>query len=261
MRIYRNELPASVAIDTSAEAVTAVLVDAMGVEHGEPIAAKVAGGKATVEVEPPHLGQWMLEFSTGAAVPLDLRAAPYFTVEEFRAYDNGAKLSDAVTDDDIRAVRSHVEDIFETAAGVPFTLRGACERLRGRGMSVISVDNVPPHRVTSCTVGGCRIDAVPWKWSLSFPRVIRNDEFVDVCYEYGYAVPPDALSHNAIVFANSIIGGAGVNPRAIGAQSEFGWMNFSVAGKDGATGIPEVDAFLSSDAAKGGHGIKRLVVA
>lgn len=262
MRTYRTDAPLQVSVECADSECTATLYDASGAQVAA-VECDVADGYATAEVDPVRLGDYELVFSTGETVALEHCAAPYFTVEEFRAYDSGSKLSEDVTDEDIAQVREHVEDVFETAAGVPFRRRGAYERIvmRKAGTRVLT-EHIYPQFVHRAKVDGQELaePCTPDGMGVWLPVQAPAGSVVELWFEYGLRRTPGALKHNALVYADSLVGAPAVNPRATGMQAEYGYQNFSVAGKDGATGIPEVDAFLSHDRAKGGHGAGRLTV-
>ena len=260
MFFYRSDGASfALSVKTDAAEASVSLLDASLRACGE-FAATVEAGEAVATVKPPRLGEYTAEWSDGQIQLLEFRSEPYFTAEDLRAYD--PQLSDGITDADIAKVREHVEDVFDRASGTAFAPRGAYERHVGNGTNSIRPDHLAPCRVTKCLVDGAEFEgAAAYGWNVSFPAIISRGSVVELWLEYGYRIPPAALLHNALLYADTIVGQPATNPRATGQSGEFGYMQFSAAGKDGATGIPEVDAFLSNDEAAGGHGLKRMVVA
>lgn len=262
MHAYRCHGPVRVLVEADAP-VSGHVADESGTEVAR-FEAVPEGGAAFVEFEPPRLGRYrVMADGAGARVAtVDYREEPYFTADELRAYDDGSKLSEDVSDAFIEAVRDHVEAVFDRAAGTPFVACGAFERTMGTGSARIRTARPMPIRAVRVLVDGREVDGAAARgMGFDMPAPVPRGSRVELWYEHGYEDPPAALLHNALVYANSIVGSPSVNPRATGAQAEFGYMRFAVAGKDGATGIPEVDAFLSSDPSKGGFGVRRAVVA
>ena len=266
MRAYATDGPFEVSVRTTSDAATATVYDSSGAAASGSVSCDVSGGTATCRIEPSglELDTYLVKFSCGGSAVVVLCDRPYFTVEGFRDYDNGSKLSSSVTDDQIVAARSHVEGVFERAAGVAFCLRGSRELISSSGYRLeYRLRNAMPQRIVSCSVDGFDVSsrARLRDGYLVLPSRTVPGTIIDVHYEHGYADPPEALEHNAMLYANAIIGSPSVNPRATGQEMEFGYIKYSVAGKDGATGIPEVDAFLSSDPSCGGFGSRGLVIA
>lgn len=265
MRAYRSEGRAEISAKTEGEEATLAIYDGAGSAFREGVAAEVGGGSASCEIDlrDMPLDTYLCRWSFGAGTVLTLCEAPYFTVDEFRAFDDGSKLSSEVTDGRIADIRSHVEGTFERAGGVAFVPRGARDAIVASGTkTAYRLSNPMPRRILSCTADGSDISgSVRIRGDfLVLARPVGHGRCIDVHYEHGYAAPPDALRHNAMLFADALVGSPSVNPRATGQEMDYGYVKFSVAGKDGATGIPEVDAFLSDDPGKGGFGVRRMVI-
>jgi len=195
-------------------------------------------------------------------VPLDDTPIgdPYFTAAEFRA--QVANLATSITDADIEALCASVESVFERAAGRAFTLRQITERLRGDGTDTYIVGQRDARTVLTCTVDSVAVEAsIDEVGMLRLPAAAIRDAAISVEYTYGMDPAPAQLKRLALLYAESIVGAGSIDARATGQQSEFGYIKYSVAGRDGATGIPEVDAFLSRSPAMGGYGVCRHVIA
>ncbi|NTU88608.1 MAG: hypothetical protein HGA54_01685 [Actinobacteria bacterium] len=194
----------------------------------------------------------------------DLAQRPYFTADELRAFVASTKttLSETITDQDIDSILYHVEDLFDIAAGKSFCLRGKRETIFADGTQTYLVENVGISGIVSCTVDGVACDVAtihPVGLGMLYFDAIPTGT-IELHYTYGDERETPSLKRNALLYAKSILGTSTLDPRATGAQNaDYGFMRFTVAGQDGATGIPEVDAFLSSNPAMGGHGVKRLV--
>lgn len=263
MRLYLSAAGYDLTHEASAETITLKIVDGSGAIVSDNISTTVKDKTATAHVASlPNLDTYKLLWSDGIVEYADLCERPYFTVGDFRSFNNGTKLSSSITDDAIQATRLQVEDTFDTAAGHAFSQRGNRETIVGDWRNVYSLEVAGATEIISCTLDGVDIQAsIQDGMRIAFGRPIRPGSIILIHYLHGDIVPVGALLHNALVYANALVGAPAVNPRATGMQSEFGYAKFAVAGKDGATGIPEVDAFLSSDPSKGGHGIRRFVVA
>jgi len=263
VRLYQSAAGYDLTHEVSAGTITLSITDGAGAVVATDLEATIASGTATVHVASlPYFDTYKLAWSDGFVEFADLCQRPYFTVDDFRGYNTGAKLSSTITDAAIEDTRLQVEDVFDMAAGHAFCQRGNRETIVGDNRAVYELEVAGVTDVLSCTVNGTATNVVVRDgMRMLFGAIIKAGATIEVHYLHGDVSPAGALKHNAMVYANALIGAPSVNPRATGMQSEFGYAKFAVAGKDGATGIPEVDAFLSADASKGGHGIKRYVIA
>ncbi|MDA3937191.1 MAG: hypothetical protein PF636_10140 [Actinomycetota bacterium] len=185
----------------------------------------------------------------------------YFTIAEFRAHVSN--LSPNVTDAEIEDLRDHIEGVFEDAAGRAFIVREKSERLRGDGTATYLLGEYDACELVSVTVDSVAIaDAlVDEAGMLEMPAAVAVNAAILVTYTYGLDPAPRQLKRLALLAAESMVGSSSIDARATGQQSEFGYIKYSVAGRDGAFGIPEVDAFLSRDPKMGGYGVRRHVIA
>jgi hypothetical protein len=191
------------------------------------------------------------EYETHFEIVSDVYFEPY----EFRAAV--PSLDTAITDTDIEDIRTAVEDTFERSARRAFVPRRARETITGDGSRLYELEHPSVRELVSVTVDGTVVTAT-----------LRASGFIELPYatygaiavEYlhGMWPSPPQLKRLAIIYAESLIGAFAVDARATGQQTEYGYIRYSVAGRDGATGIPEVDAFLSSDPTIGGYGFRRI---
>jgi hypothetical protein len=262
MRIYRNPLGYDFDHETAASTLTADIIDGGNVVVDAALSATVADGVATVHVGSlPAFDIYEIRWSDGASDFVELVERPYFTLAEFRAYQTGAKMSSSISDDQLSETRAQVEDVFDDSAGHPFCLRGQRETIYGNGRNTYQLSACDVSEIVSCLVDGVSVSCSLFgTMHVHLPSPVYPGSIICVHYTHGDRRPAGALKHNALVYANSLIGAPSVNPRATGMQNELGYMKFSVAGRDGATGIPEVDAFLSGDPTKGGHGYGGVMI-
>lgn len=183
----------------------------------------------------------------------------YFTPDEFRAHV--PSLDTAITDDEIADMRSAVEDTFERAAGRAFVTRRATETLDGDGGQLYDLPYPSVSSLVSVTVDGVAITGTIIKFGCAIELPYPVTGTIVVEYLHGMNPSPPQLKRLALIYAETLVGSLAIDARALGQQTEYGYIPYSVAGRGGATGIPEVDAFLSGDRRFGGYGWRKHVVA
>lgn len=213
-----------------------------------------------------YTAYWMNDGSTIKVQVFDLAEFPYFTIKALKneIEKSGIRLDSSITDEDIAQKREQVEDIFDNAADYSFCTKGYRQRLYGDGSRAYILEKAYAFEILSLSVNGSFYDAskcqIRGLGMLKFPEAIDDGSVIDIHYLHGSRTFTQDLTRFALLYAKSIIGSSSLDPRATGQTNEFGYMRFSVAGKDGATGIPEVDAFLGSNHNRGGQGLNRMFV-
>lgn len=246
-------------VDEDVTNVTLGIIDAEGASVlDEPIPATIASKVATAQIDSlPAFGDytliWIVDGDSYEREDFSYRKAPYATAAQVRAACSKQTIPDSMTDEEIMAKVEIAEDIFDTAAKRSFTTCGAIEhRLITRRNQTIRLDHIDIQDVT-VTVDDEEIEAgvlSPYEVVLTGGK----KGVATIRYTYGRRVMPSALAHVTALYVKYLLGASSIDPRATGQQNDYGYVSFSVAGKNGATGIPEVDAFLSANTNNGGHG-------
>lgn len=150
----------------------------------------------------------------------------------------------------LRDARVTAEQRFELGCHVAFVPRGARVELRGDGTRTLLVPIVELRRVYAVTVDGVAIDVddlvvEPWGAlvrSSAWPKGSR----IAVHLEHGYSAPEGPVSEAVLELARDYVMPSNLPARATGISSDVGFMRFTLAGKDGTTGIPNVDAAIAA---------------
>jgi len=200
---------------------------------------------------------WVWSNGQSRRTQFELVGGFLFTLADVRAYD-AAFTETAYPDAKLIDTREKVEDTFEGArtTGVAFRPRGRREFLDGTGTTCLFVSASLLRRVLSVKIDGVAFTG-PELADLkvyehgeiirdelgTFARGLRN---VEVLYEHGFgSVPGDVweagLVLNKYVMAKGPMDGDG---RATAVFTEFGGYRLTIAGRDGWTGLPDVDAVL-----------------
>lgn len=157
----------------------------------------------------------------------------------------------------VLSARSIVHEVFEgPEVGVSFRPRGNRYVCSGDGTYTLILPDTSVSSLISIKVDGTALSAgdladltftaagvitrksSTWHWG------IRN---IEVLYEYGHrSVPRDiwdaALQYTKSLLVKDFLEG---NPRATGLATDVGFIRLTLAGRDGITGLPNVDAVLA----------------
>lgn len=183
----------------------------------------------------------------------DLRAA--------RAeFENLTKYSNAK----LRAARTSAEQLFERECHVAFVPRGGRHTFVSAAPRV--VDNVTGSRsrlmlptvalrkLYDVTIDGVALTAdelaavtvYPWG-AIDRVKPWPAGSTIAVHYEHGYDAPEGHVTDAIIELAADGLIPSSLPARATGQSTDVGFLRFTVAGRDGATGIPRVDAAIERE--------------
>ena len=201
-------------------------------------------------------GQW------SAAV--ELVGDHLFSVAELRAADRAFEDVERYPDDVLARVRVQVEDVIEgeSAAGVAMRPRARRVVVSGSGRDCITVPDLEVSGVYAVSVAGSAWSAamvagiVPEDDRLYLPSGVwpagrRN---VVVWYVHGRPRPPAPIRRAGVLLAREYLAGSDLPGRATATTVGDQFYRITVAGRDGVTGLPEVDAALAQ------HGRRRFGV-
>lgn len=173
---------------------------------------------------------------------------------EDRALENAAKYPTAL----IREIRAWAEDVIEgpRAANVAFVPRGNRVTLDGTGRNAIMVPNLQLRQIYSVTVGATAWtseqintltidDGVIWLGASSpIATWTEGHQNIKIHYRHGYNYPPGAITRAAMLLAREYLLKTDIPGRATATSIGDQMFRLTVAGRDGVTGLPEVDAAI-----------------
>ncbi len=181
-----------------------------------------------------------------------------FEIADLRAYDGTFTDATAYPAAAIRSVREEVVDKFASpqAAGASFILRGRRERIDGTGEAALILAEFDVRTLVAAWVDGVAFtvaelaDVVVHPFGMlerkssTWPAGLRN---VEVLYEYGFASVPGPVHRAGLRYAKHLLltnALDATSERATAVFNELGGYRLTLAGRDGPTGLPEVDAVL-----------------
>jgi hypothetical protein len=184
-------------------------------------------------------------------------ALDYFTLADLRALADceGSTFSDA----QITAEGEEVQAIIESACQSSFVARSVTETVDGTGTTRLRLKTPYVLAITSVTVNGTAltdqftVDAgilerrttgtyTPQPWTLGRRNIV-------VVYTSGYSTAPPADIKGAALWVTrdrllSKSNRAGIDARKTSMNTEFGTVNYVLAGENRPTGLPDADAII-----------------
>jgi len=168
--------------------------------------------------------------------------------------DNGLGNTTRYPADRIRTARQWATEAFEKAANRAFTPRAARETLSGDDTPLLIVPHNDLRTVRSVTVDGTTWTASDvglhiWGGLVAPAGTVwtKGQRNIEVCYEYGLDAPPERVTTAIAILARlraTPSSTGGLATRATSESTDYGTFRLTIAGRDGAFGIPEVDTAL-----------------
>lgn len=244
--------------------VTADVVDSAGVAIAGSPFATTTGGEGTrrfnlpveLDVLDVYDVTWTDDDGGKRFTQFEMVGGFLFTIAELQAYD--ADLADEVAYSPalIREIRDNVTERFEQVAHRSFVARGRRMKLDGSDEATLILPLFDPYVLVSAKVGGVALTAeeladvkvkshgvLQWDGGTWTPGV----ENVEVLVEYGFRSAPSPIQRAAMRLARHVIkaNSGQADERASAVITELGGFRLTLAGRDGPTGLPEVDAVLA----------------
>jgi hypothetical protein len=181
-----------------------------------------------------------------------------FEIADLRSQDRAFADTTKYPTSMLREIRTWVEDVIEgpRAANVAFVPRGSRVITDGTERTAIMVPDLEVRSVYSVSVSGTAWttpqvatltvdDGVLWinndspisAWTTGH----RN---VNIHYTHGYSTPPGAITRAALMLAREYLLKTDIPGRATATSIGDQMFRLTIAGRDGVTGLPEVDAAI-----------------
>lgn len=241
---------------------TAAIRDSAGVAvAGSPFTAtRVSVGTyqvsipSTLAILDVYSVTWTLPDATTRKTEFEIVGSFLFTQAELRALDTVLADETAFPDAVLVEARENTEQRFERAGLVSFTLRGDREYLDGTGTDRLISRHAELRALVSATMDGgsvtvADVDVYPHGvmrllsgWTSGYRNVVA-------LVEHGYLSVPEPVRRVGLLYARSILLKSALeqSDRATAVFTDLGGYRLTLAGRDGATGIPEVDAVIGPD--------------
>lgn len=268
---------------------TATLYDGAGVQLATPTATcSNSVFSATVNVSLlPKLDTYTIVWQgnvSGVATQwtsvIELVGGYLFEIADLRTYDRAFSDTTKYPNAMLRQVRTWVEDVIEgpRAAKVSFVPRGRRILLDGtnpdltRGYNPLQygadyrgliAPNFQLRQLYAASVNGVDItsdqlalitvdDNIIWRSAgVQWPAWPFGKGNIKLHYEHGFDRPPGAITRAALLLAREYLVKSDLPARATATSMGDQFFRITVAGRDGVTGLPDVDAAIDQFGRKG----------
>jgi hypothetical protein len=249
---------------------TAVVTDSAGAAApGSPYTAvRVSTGtyevtlSATLTVLDVYDVDWTLPDTTHRSTQFELVRTFLFAVADLQALDSVLANETDFPIPTLVNARENAEQRFEEVADVSFTTRGARLRLDGNGRynrngdGFIGTGLQELQRVISCSVDGTALtgpqlaELVVYRHgTIIWPatRWVLGAGNISMLVEHGYSTVPEPVRRAGLLYARTVLIRSAMeqSDRATAVFTELGGYRLTLAGRDGPTGLPDVDAILA----------------
>lgn len=183
--------------------------------------------------------------------------AHLFTVAQLRGSDPVFEDAGEYPGRTIIRARDLVEERFEEITGIAFTPQARRVTLQGSGGRLLAVPDLYASRIVAASIDGVALTAPQLADITIHPagflerRTLGGWAFgtglnVTVFYEYGMASPPAPVVRAGLLLARHLLLRKALeNERATAVFTDIGGYRLSIAGREGPTGLPEVDSVLA----------------
>lgn len=191
--------------------------------------------------QPPAIVQaaWFTDGSKDAVAhtTFEIVSRNYFELDQLKNYGDGTDDFSEKSDDELWAVRQAATETFERNAKRCFVHR--CGRTRVYGQpSFVELDDCDVYEIespsTAMLVSDCQVRI----------RDAYCSDIGEIRYKYGADTLPLRVSLAVLDLAAYYLRADVLSSRAVGEATDAGFLRFTIAGRDGATGLPEVDAVI-----------------
>lgn len=200
---------------------------------GESSECQVEDGSLTLpKIVAPNTVQidWYADDDLIFTTYLVIVARHYFDIAQLKAMDDVDDFSDK-TEEEFWAARQSATEIFEKNARRSFVQQmGTTETYQG---GFVWLDHNDVHEVLTPD------------WQLvSDCQAVGPEGRATIRYRYGLEEIPERVSEAVLALAAYYLRPSATPDRATGESTDAGFIRYTLAGKDGATGLPEVDAAI-----------------
>jgi len=185
---------------------------------------------------------------------LDVYGATVATPADLRArFTNGLGTSDLSSttlypDAKLRAALRSATDQWNALANVNVAPFLATKSWIGDGWSTYLLQDVEVTAISSLTIDGIAVASTAYTLgdagviNLLSGQLFTANKLCSAVYTSGYTSPPGAVVDAIMQRAAELVIGSSVPSRTIAQGGDLGYTRFSLAGRDGSTGIPDFDS-------------------
>lgn len=177
----------------------------------------------------------------------------YFEISDIRAFSESiAENPSRYTAAKIREARDTASERLETECVLSFTPRLAREIVKGAGRRLLVLPHNGIREIYAVEVDGVALTEEELdELTLEDYGVLAAEgsawyegSVISIAYGHGLDAPEDSVKRAAMILAVDHLVPSAIPARAMSESTDLGTIRYSIAGRDGATGIPDVDAVI-----------------
>jgi hypothetical protein len=248
------------AVDAGGGNGSAAVTDSAGVDvAGSPFTAtRLSTGRyavaipATLTVLDVYDVVWTFADTTTRRSQFELVGTFLFTQAELRGLDAVLANETDFPDAALVNARENAEQRFEEAAEVSFTLRGDRELVDGNGRDAIlsrhhELRSLVAAKIDGTAITAADVEVYPHGLLYRAAGWTAGRRNVELLVEHGYETVPEPVRRVGLLYARSVLLRSALeqSDRATAVFTDIGGYRLTLAGRDGPTGLPEVDAVLA----------------
>lgn len=206
-------------------------------KFGDPIDLDPQDGKVELpaEIQVPNIVS--LEWDEGSAIA-EVVERHYFSLDALRSFGDGQDDFDEESEERLFACRQAATEVFEQNANRSFVHRVGSTKDWGQN-SLVWLDHNDVYEILTDgyqQVSDCQLTRLPGLPVSPAPAVVE--------YLFGADMMPSVVSSAVLQLAAYTLRPSNRPLGATGESSDAGYIHFTIAGRDGATAIPEVNAVI-----------------
>lgn len=207
--------------------------------------ATFASPNWTATVTPTDIDVWTVTWTKGTQTKTTIYPVVGRHIVEPDDIRSGDARVSSFSQLDLRDHLTRASSFAETWCGVAFRPRKDREVIRGRGSSWVPLRWGAVRGVDRVLVDGTQIADFEVHVSGFLRLPFATTGTVEVTYRHGYDAPPLDLAR-AVLLLTAAWAVRDITPsRAVAEVTDVGVFRLSTPGRDGPTGLPEVDAVLA----------------
>lgn len=234
-----------------AEVPAVVIADGAGTEVATGAATRTAEGTYTFTVTPAQTATcdvYEVTWTSGGdqrTTRYEVTGGPLCSIADIRGSDRALAQAAATT---LIDARDRATERFERAARTAYSMRGRRETLTGTGNG-----RLIPSRLDIRNVVSVEVDGEAWTGvTIATGDVLKAPDgliwpkgsTVELHYEYGLDDVPEPVRGAIVALAKTYAVPSGLPERATALATDAGSFRMTIAGRDGFTGLPEVDEVI-----------------
>ena len=186
-----------------------------------------------------------------SVITFQVAAAHTFEIADLRAANPALADTTEYPADKIKRARVDAEERFERGAQLAMVRRARRVTIIGEGYPKLLLPDSEVQEILAIEIDGTTLDVSDPELQLDTQSGILEHPYkweagavIDLYYIHGLNITPEPVSRAIRTLAIEYLVPSGLPARATSQSTDLGEFRIQLAGKDGTTGIPEVDSVM-----------------